>query len=201
MSNSLGRIPLHASPRIVQKAELGVSFIGPELGGALVQLDGPRLVLVQSVLPVAISKAKSAHCHWIARVDSFLDHGEGLFHPICRGRPTEWTITDAALLSCQDAASAHSLHATGLEHRMMPIGRQRQRTDGTIVLLRPRAPLLHQHQLIPRGHALPAPPIALPHSSLILAVRIFGQLAFARAADQHRFGFLRTSKPQATGQV
>jgi len=62
---------------------------------------------------------------------------------------------------------------------------QRQVADGTVVVLRPLAALLHQHQLIPHSDALLASPDALSQSSLFLTVRILGQLALAGSADLH----------------
>ena len=76
---------------------------------------------------------------------------------------------------------------------MPPIEWQRQLTDRAVVLLGPREALLHEHQLITRGHALQASPAAPSPSPLSNAVCALRQLALASPADFHdpagrRFG-------------
>ena len=81
------------------------------------------------------------------------------------------------------------LHTNFMQHTAndvcLPIKGQRQLADRAVVLLRPRAALLHQHQLVPRSLALLASPNALPPCSLLPIVGIIGQLALARPADLH----------------
>ena len=76
MSECLGHVFLHVCSLIIQTAKIVVRFFHPELGGALVQFDGPRHVLLQSVLSVVDIDCQDVDCHWIACVDSFSDHGE-----------------------------------------------------------------------------------------------------------------------------
>ena len=101
------------------------------------------------------------------------------------GCPAERTVPQATLAGCQDAAIAHQRHAADIEGSLISLDGQRQIADWTLVLLRPRAALLHEHQLIPRIHALLTSPGALPASPLFLAVCAIRPIAFARPAD-HR---------------
>ena len=91
----------------------------------------------------------------------------------------------AAFCGSQNAAFAHFLHAARVEHRLFCIKRQGQLADRAVVLLRPRAALLHDHQLIPRCHALLASKGSLPTPPLLPTVGIIWKLTFARAVDLH----------------
>ena len=125
-------------------------------------------------------------CRWIACVCSLLDHGEVLAVFSQCWCAAEWAVYHAAFPCCQNTAIAHQRHAARLERSLLWIEWQRQLADRAFVLLGPLAAPLHEHQLIPNGHALLASSDALSSSPLFLAVCALWQLTFAGAADQHR---------------
>ncbi|EJK71169.1 hypothetical protein THAOC_07417 [Thalassiosira oceanica] len=102
-----------------------------------------------------------------------------------RSCPAKWTARHAALDGCEGAAIAHFLHTARSARELLAIKRQRQLADRTVVLLRSRAALLHQHQLVPGVDALLASPYALPPRPLLHAERAVRQLPHAGATDFH----------------
>ena len=92
--------------------------------------------------------------------------------------------------SCRDwrlPIRSHGTLSSGSTLEMMTVLDRAAKAAGSraVVLLRPRATLLHQLQLVPRGHALLASAYALSTCPLHPAVRVIGKLSPASATDLH----------------
>mmetsp|Transcript_2054 Transcript_2054/g.4238 ORF Transcript_2054/g.4238 Transcript_2054/m.4238 type:complete len:232 (-) Transcript_2054:53-748(-) len=111
MTECLGSVSPHILSHHVRNAKIVVCIFEPELGGTLVQLDGPRHVLLQTEQSSLILTSQKVHCNRITCVDSLLDHGEALAVIIWSGRSAEWTVIHATFDSCQITAVAHCRHA------------------------------------------------------------------------------------------